>query len=347
MTVFGGAEGIPADDEARAIWKKVTGFGDDRIIGILGMPGDNFWQMGDTGPVRPVHRDPLLHRRRRADARDVRRGADAPTARAGWRSGTSSSCSSTARTKDGGGYDAHAAPEAVRRHRRGPRARDERAPGQDDATTTPISCARSSRRPRRSAGKPYRGIAGRRRRLDARHRRSRAPHGVPHRRGHLPGSRRAPVRAPPRDAPRDPSRPPPRHRASRSSTRSRSRWSTRWATRIPSSVERKDLIASVAEQEEVRFRETIDRGLKILDEEVGRADEQRRHDASPATPSSSSTTRTASRSTSPRSSRASATSRSTSPRYERAMAEQKARSEGFKIGRRGRRRLPQGARRAP
>jgi alanyl-tRNA synthetase len=34
--------------------------------------------------------------------------------------------------------------------------------------------------------------------------------------------------------------------------------------------ERRDLIASVVEQEEVRFRETIDRGLKILDEEVGR-----------------------------------------------------------------------------
>src|ERR1700675_442839 len=33
ITVFGGAEGVPADDEARAIWRKVTGFSDDRIIG--------------------------------------------------------------------------------------------------------------------------------------------------------------------------------------------------------------------------------------------------------------------------------------------------------------------------
>ncbi len=53
VTVFGGAEGIAADDEARAIWKKVTSFGDDRIIGIPGMPGDNFWQMGETGPCGP------------------------------------------------------------------------------------------------------------------------------------------------------------------------------------------------------------------------------------------------------------------------------------------------------
>jgi alanyl-tRNA synthetase len=53
VTVFGGdAElGLGPDDEARAIWKKVTGFADDRIIG-LGKK-DNFWQMGDTGPMGP------------------------------------------------------------------------------------------------------------------------------------------------------------------------------------------------------------------------------------------------------------------------------------------------------
>src|SRR4051812_34499915 len=53
ITVFGGdaSIGIGPDDEARAIWRKVTGFGDDRIIG-LGMK-DNFWMMGDTGPQGP------------------------------------------------------------------------------------------------------------------------------------------------------------------------------------------------------------------------------------------------------------------------------------------------------
>ncbi len=51
ITVFGGEEGLPADDEARAIWREVTGFGDDRIIG-LGR-SDNFWTMGDTGPCGP------------------------------------------------------------------------------------------------------------------------------------------------------------------------------------------------------------------------------------------------------------------------------------------------------
>ncbi len=39
------------DEDAYAIWKKLTGFGDDRIIRIA--TKDNFWQMGDTGPCGP------------------------------------------------------------------------------------------------------------------------------------------------------------------------------------------------------------------------------------------------------------------------------------------------------
>lgn len=39
------------DDEAFAIWKKLTGFADSRIIRIA--TSDNFWQMGDTGPCGP------------------------------------------------------------------------------------------------------------------------------------------------------------------------------------------------------------------------------------------------------------------------------------------------------
>lgn len=39
------------DDEAAAIWKKVAGLSDDRIIRIP--TSDNFWQMGPTGPCGP------------------------------------------------------------------------------------------------------------------------------------------------------------------------------------------------------------------------------------------------------------------------------------------------------
>ncbi|MBK8215694.1 MAG: alanine--tRNA ligase [Myxococcales bacterium] len=51
ITVFGGENGIAADDEARAIWRKVTGFSDERIIGMGAK--DNFWSAGDTGPCGP------------------------------------------------------------------------------------------------------------------------------------------------------------------------------------------------------------------------------------------------------------------------------------------------------
>ncbi len=39
------------DDDAHRIWKKLTGFSDDKIIRIAS--SDNFWQMGDTGPCGP------------------------------------------------------------------------------------------------------------------------------------------------------------------------------------------------------------------------------------------------------------------------------------------------------
>ncbi|MBA4100404.1 MAG: alanine--tRNA ligase, partial [Rhodospirillum sp.] len=39
------------DDEAADLWKKIAGFGNDRIIRIP--TSDNFWAMGDTGPCGP------------------------------------------------------------------------------------------------------------------------------------------------------------------------------------------------------------------------------------------------------------------------------------------------------
>ena len=39
------------DDEAHALWKKIAGLSDDRIIRIP--TSDNFWTMGDTGPCGP------------------------------------------------------------------------------------------------------------------------------------------------------------------------------------------------------------------------------------------------------------------------------------------------------
>jgi alanyl-tRNA synthetase len=51
FTYFAGDPAVPPDDFAREGWQKITGFGDDRVRG-LGRE-DNFWQMGDTGPCGP------------------------------------------------------------------------------------------------------------------------------------------------------------------------------------------------------------------------------------------------------------------------------------------------------
>ncbi len=50
-TYFKGEDGVGPDEFARDTWKKVTGFGDDRVRG-LGKE-DNFWAMGETGPCGP------------------------------------------------------------------------------------------------------------------------------------------------------------------------------------------------------------------------------------------------------------------------------------------------------
>ena len=87
---------MPRDAEAHGFW--LAHVRADRIL-ELGAK-DNFWAMGETGPLRSVLRDPLLPGRRAA----LRRGGGGPrrawassaSATAGSRSGTSCSCSSTA-----------------------------------------------------------------------------------------------------------------------------------------------------------------------------------------------------------------------------------------------------------
>ncbi len=51
VTVFGGSEAVPADEEALALWRNRVGVREDRIL-RLGEK-DNFWRMGDTGPCGP------------------------------------------------------------------------------------------------------------------------------------------------------------------------------------------------------------------------------------------------------------------------------------------------------
>ena len=53
VSVFGGDQdmGLAPDDVARAIWKRVTGAPDERIVALPAK--DNFWMMGEVGPMGP------------------------------------------------------------------------------------------------------------------------------------------------------------------------------------------------------------------------------------------------------------------------------------------------------
>jgi len=51
FTYFGGDGEIPADEEARELWRKISGLPEERIIGLGA--DDNFWRMGDHGPCGP------------------------------------------------------------------------------------------------------------------------------------------------------------------------------------------------------------------------------------------------------------------------------------------------------
>ena len=209
VTYFGGEAGVPADDEARELWKKVTGFGDDRIRG-LGMD-DNFWQMGDTGPCGPcseiyfyngpnVDLDAL---RRRADARGHRLDRDLEPRLHAVRAELSADGAARLDPLPAPSIDTGAGLERLTSRRAGqaqrlrhrPAARARRTRGGD----LPVS-------PTAARSQPDDVCM----RVIADHART---DGVPDRRGRLARSHRARVRAPSRHAPRDPSRSPARHRA--------------------------------------------------------------------------------------------------------------------------------------
>jgi alanyl-tRNA synthetase len=50
FTYFKGQNGVPEDTFARDLWMKLTGYGPERVQGL---GDDNFWQMGETGPCGP------------------------------------------------------------------------------------------------------------------------------------------------------------------------------------------------------------------------------------------------------------------------------------------------------
>ena len=59
VSVFGGEGDLAPDDEARALWKSISGLPDERIVGMGA--DDNFWSAGDTGPCGPCTEIHFFH----------------------------------------------------------------------------------------------------------------------------------------------------------------------------------------------------------------------------------------------------------------------------------------------
>ncbi len=124
-----------SDDDSAGIWQETAKLPAERI---QKMGEDNFWKMGDTGPCGPCSEiyydrgDQL-----RPGGRSRRGGLRALLPR----SGTSSSCSSSA-TADGTLTEL---PEQEHRHRGRARADPHVAPGRRTRFSRPTCCPRSSR----------------------------------------------------------------------------------------------------------------------------------------------------------------------------------------------------------
>ena len=136
-----------SDDEAEQIWHDVVGVPMARIQ-RLG-DADNFWQMGDTGPVRAVLRAP--HR----PGPDVRaRGW--PAGRPGRRALHGVLEPGLHAVRPGRRRHPHAPAPPVHRHRRRPRAHAARCSRASTRSGTPTCCGRSSRSRRSLTGRRLR-----------------------------------------------------------------------------------------------------------------------------------------------------------------------------------------------
>ena len=261
VTVFGGEAGLPADDEARAIWKKVTGFPDEKIIG-MGMK-DNFWQMGETGPCGPCSEIHFFL----GDSPDLALFDQEPTADGrGWMEIWNLVFMQFDRTIEDGAaklaqlpapcVDTGAGLERLASVLQG------RMTNYDSDLLRALVDKASA-----LAKKPYRGTLAdddTSMRVIADHARTTAfliAEGVmPDRTGREYVLRRVMRRAI-RHGHRLGIAEPFLHEVAREVVRL-------MGGQYPELVAREKLIVDVAEQEEIRFRQTIDRGLKILDEEI-------------------------------------------------------------------------------
>jgi alanyl-tRNA synthetase len=264
VTVFGGDPSDPAlgpDDEARAIWKRVSGFGDERILG-LGMK-ENFWQMGEVGPCGPCSEIHYFH----GEHVDLSQFGEEPTADGlGWTEIWNLVFMQFDRRDEGGRYVLDRLPKPSVDTGMGL----ERITSLLQGTTSNYDTDLLRPLVDKAAAiskKSYQGTQAdddTSMRVIADHARTAAfliAEGVfPDRAGREYVLRRVMRRAI-RHGHRLGITRPFLHEVALEVV-------AHMGEAYPELVVRRDLITTVIEQEEVRFRETIDRGLKILDEEI-------------------------------------------------------------------------------
>jgi alanyl-tRNA synthetase len=262
VTVFGGEAGMAPDDEARAIWKKVTGYPDEKIIG-LGLR-DNFWSMGDTGPCGPCTEIHWYH----GDGCDLSTFNEEPPADGrGWMEIWNLVFMQFERSIEGGAPKLDPLPKPCVDTGAGLERVSAVLQGVTSNYDTDLLRALVDKAAEIS-GKPYRGSQGDddvSMRVIADHARTTAfliAEGIFPDRAGRPYVLRRVMRRAIRHGHRLGIERPFLHEVCGTVIEMMS-------GQYPELTQRRDLILSVTEQEEVRFRQTIDRGLKILDEEVG------------------------------------------------------------------------------
>jgi alanyl-tRNA synthetase len=265
VTVFGGDPADPSilpDDEARAIWKKVSGFADDRIVG-MGMK-DNFWSMGDTGPCGPCTE---IHFWNGEGSADLSKFLEEPTPDGrGWMEIWNLVFMQFERSARDGAFVLENLPKPSVDTGMGL----ERIASVLEGKTSNYDCDLLRvlvDKAGEISGKGYRGSQGDddvSMRVIADHARTTAfliAEGIfPDRAGREYVLRRVMRRAI-RHGHRLGITRPFLHEVALEVV-------AKMGEQYPELVERRDLIATVTEQEEVRFRETIERGLRMLDEEI-------------------------------------------------------------------------------